>query len=246
MIELLEWDSAFFGRRIARYTRPRFGPDDQRQLIAASDAQHIDCVYVLADVADTDSIAALQRAGAYFTDVRVTFGTALDAPAPIRHGAAGAVRPASAADIPILTRIAARGHRDTRFYADSHFDPALCNRLYEVWIENSCRGYADAVFVAADDDGIPTGYITCHRDRPPGGHIGLFAVGEEHRGRGLGRALVEAAAAWFRSERMTDMTVATQLRNVRALQFYASVDLEIRHVGVWFHFWPADRAAMRS
>ena len=241
--EMLDWDSAFFDRRIARFRKPRFLRDDAAALRAECAARGIDCAYILVDVVDTESIASLQETGAYFADARVTFGKFQNA-AP----AAGAarVRPAAEADIPALKRIASASHRDTRFYADGHFDRARCDRLYEVWIENSCRGYADAVFVADREDGAPAGYVTCHVDAPPRGHIGLFAVGEGSQGRGYGSALLAAASAWFAAHGVTDMTVATQLRNVRALQFYGGAGLLIRSVGLWFHLWPSDDAGGRS
>ena len=238
--ERLDWDSDFFGCEIARYRKPRCLRDDAVALRAACEAMRIDCAYVLVDAADTESAVVLQAIGAYFADVRVTFGGRVDL---ARHGSGaseGVVRPATDADIPALIQIASVSHRDTRFYADRHFDPARCNRLYEVWIEKSCRGAADAVFVAAAESGAPAGYVTCHRDDAARGHIGLFAVGERSQGRGYGRALLGAAAAWFGTHGIADMTVATQLRNVRALQFYAGAGLQIRSVGFWFHLWPAD------
>jgi len=241
--ERLEWDSAFFGCRIARFRKPRCPRDDAAALRDECAAQGIDCAYVLVDAADTESAAALQEARAYFADVRVTFGARVDRMAQKpADGAPPVVRPAIEADLPTLTRIATVSHRDTRFYADRHFDPARCNRLYEVWIENSCRGFADAVFVAVGAHGEPTGYVTCHRDEPPRGHIGLFAVGPENQGHGYGTALLAAAAEWFGAHGVADMTVATQLRNVRALQFYGGAGLAIRSVGFWFHLWPADAA----
>ena len=235
--EVLDWDSAFFGRRIVRFRKPRCLRDDAAALRAECAARGVDCAYILADVADTESIAALQATRAYLADVRVTFGKQVERTA---MADAPFVRPASEADIPALMRIASVSHHDTRFYADGHFDRTRCDRLYEVWIENSCRGFADAVFVAVGDDGRPSGYVTCHKDESPRGHIGLFAVGEGSQGRGYGTALLAAASMWFGAHGVSDMTVATQLRNVRALQFYGGAGLLIRSVGLWFHLWPAD------
>lgn len=52
--------------------------------------------------------------------------------------------------VPVLStmrRLARTSHRETRFHADSRFDPDRVALLYETWIEKSCRGYADAVFI---------------------------------------------------------------------------------------------------
>jgi dTDP-4-amino-4,6-dideoxy-D-galactose acyltransferase len=132
-------------------------------------------------------------------------------------------------------------HRDTRFYADSHFDSARCDRLYEVWIENSYAGYADAVLVAEGVTGRPAGYVTCHKsDATPRGHIGLLAVSKEAQGRGVGKALMRAALAWFAAHDVSTMSVATQLRNLPALRFYGRSNLLISRAEFWFHLWPGD------
>jgi GNAT superfamily N-acetyltransferase len=111
-----------------------------------------------------------------------------------------------------------------------------------VWIEKSCRGWADAVLVADDGAGRATGYATCHLDGSKHGHIGLFAVREDVRGKGIGERLLRAGLAWFSSSGVTSMSVATQGRNVRALQFYLGGGLSIRSVELWFHLWSEQRA----
>ena len=240
--DFLEWDSEFFGYRIARYRGSRCRSEDVAAILAECRAEGIDCVYVLADVADTESIRALQENRAYMADARVTFGA--DASTGIGFEAASggghAVRPAVDSDVPALASIAAVSHRDTRFYADGHFAAERCDHLYQVWIEKSCQGHADAVLVAEDDAHQPIGYVTCHGKGAARGHIGLIAVKEEDRGDGVGRALLQAAFEWFASNRVASVTAATQLRNVRALRFYGRAGLSISCVELWFHLWPGD------
>jgi dTDP-4-amino-4,6-dideoxy-D-galactose acyltransferase len=240
--DILEWDSAFFGHRIARFRPRRCTAEDVTAIVAECAEGGIDCVYILVDVSDTESIAEVQAKGAYLADIRVTFRTdvaeALASELPPR--CPRRVRPAIDADIPALRRIAAVSHRDTRFYADRRFSPEQCNRLYELWIEKSCQGYADAVLVVEDDTERPAGYVTCKRDGEAAGHIGLFAVGEDARGQGAGRQLLAAALRWFSINRVMSMTVATQLRNVEALQFYGRAGLLVVSSEIWFHLWPRD------
>jgi dTDP-4-amino-4,6-dideoxy-D-galactose acyltransferase len=197
---------------------------------------------VLADVADTESISALQQSRAYMADARVTFGADVGTGIGFQSfsGGAHAVRPAIDSDIPALASIAAVSHRDTRFYADRHFAAERCDRLYQEWIEKSCRGQADAVLVAEDAAHQPIGYVTCHGQGTAKGRIGLIAVKEEARGGGVGSALLRAALDWFVSNRVASLTVATQLRNVRALRFYGRAGLLISSVELWFHLWPGD------
>jgi len=240
--QLLEWDSEFFGYRIARYRGSRCRAEDVAAILTECRAGGIDCVYVLADVADGESVNALQQNRAYMADARVTFGADMGKGIglPPASGGAHVVRPAIDSDIPALAGIASVSHRDTRFYADRHFAVDRCDRLYQVWIEKSCRGDADAVLVVEDAARQPIGYVTCHGKRAAKGHIGLIAVKEEARGGGAGSALLRAAFDWFASNGVASITVATQLRNVRALRFYGRAGLLITSVELWFHLWPRD------
>jgi GNAT superfamily N-acetyltransferase len=239
---ILEWDSAFFGCRIARFLGLRCRPDDVTAMIAECATEGIDCVYILADVADTETVGALQKKGAYLADVRVTFGIEIGKAIGLEAASGGtaSVRLAIESDLPALARIASVSHRETRFYADRHLPVESCDRLYRVWIEKSCHGYADAVLVAEDETRQPIGYVTCHGKGAPSGRIGLIAVTEEARGRGVGRALLRAAFEWFASNRVASMTVATQLRNVQALRFYERAGMLTSSVELWFHLWPRD------
>jgi dTDP-4-amino-4,6-dideoxy-D-galactose acyltransferase len=241
LCDILEWDSAFFGQRLARYRRPRFLRDDAAVLAAECEARGIDGVYILVDASDTESTANVQQTGAFLADVRVTFGTEVEAAStPLADGGHEQIRAATPADVAALAQIAGVSHRDTRFYADTHFDSARCDRLYAVWIENSCRGYADAVLVAGAP-GQPVGYVTCHKDPSAArGYIGLFAVRVSARGHGIGRALMRAALRWFAGSGVAAMTVATQLRNASALRFYERSGLVITRADFWFHLWPRD------
>src|SRR5213079_3218991 len=86
------------------------------------------------------------------------------------------LRLATEADIPALRAIARESHTDSRFYHDPRFGCDRAAALFETWIEKSCRGWADRVWVA-DADGAPAGYVTIHREGNDAGRIGLLAVG---------------------------------------------------------------------
>jgi dTDP-4-amino-4,6-dideoxy-D-galactose acyltransferase len=241
---LLEWDSELFGRRIARFEGAcytRADADATRRFCA----EHcVDCVYILLDAADTASLATAQASGADFVDVRMTLEGPLDAvtePADQARGpeTSGEIRPATERDLPDLRRLAAAGHRRTRFYADSRFAADRVDRLYQTWIEKSCRGYADAVFVI-EVAREAAGYVTCHLDDGVTGRIGLIAVRQDLRGHGVGAQLLRAARRCFLDAGCRSWTVATQGSNVAALRLYQTYGFHVAAVQVWFHLWPAE------
>lgn len=230
----LDWDSQFFGRRIARVNANRLSGDSLRQIQSWCEAQRIDCLYFLADSTDAETVRLSERARFHFVDVRFTLGR--DTAGLVPASDPTCVRPFQPADLPALRAIARVSHRDSRFYYDQNFPESLCDSLYEKWIENSTRGYAQAVLVGEHQAG-PAGYISCHFSAP-GGQIGIFAVAQEAQGQGLGQQLVLAALRWFQQQGASEVTVVTQGRNVRGQRRYQKCGFSTRSVELWYHYWP--------
>ena len=235
----LDWDSKFFGRRIARAKGNRLTAESLRQIQSWCDAQRIDCLYCLADSADAETVRLAEEARFHLVDVRVTLGREMAGLAP-DPGPAGCVRTFQPADLPSLRAIARVSHRDSRFYYDRNFPDSLCDSLYETWIVNSTQGYAQAVLVG-EHQSRPAGYITCHSSAPTG-QIGVFAVAQEAQGRGLGQQLVLAALRWFEQQGASEVTVVTQGRNVRGQRRYQKCGFSTRSVELWYHYWPRLRS----
>jgi dTDP-4-amino-4,6-dideoxy-D-galactose acyltransferase len=233
--EYLEWDSQFFGRRIARANASCL----TEKLVAEIDSwcclKRIDCLYFLASSTDPLTSRLAQENKFRFVDIRVTLDLRVEA---ARSGNSSSLRVRNAVDrdIPALRAIARSAHRDSRFYFDGNFPYRLCDELYETWIERSCRGWAKNVLVA-EEAGDLEGYLTCHLLSPGIGQIGLVAVGDRARGKGIGKDLVSSAARWFAQEGVENISVVTQGRNVRAQRLYQRCGFAIRSVELWFHRW---------
>ena len=243
----LEWDSTFFARRIASALIAPEGlgaaqASGASTALTAGDVvgivewcrtERIECLYVLIDGNDVDALHAIEDAGGRLVDVRVMFERKLDA----RAGASPAtVRPSKPADIQPLRTIASQSHTHSRFYADHHFPRARCDELYATWIEKSCRGWADQVFVA-EHAGAPAGYLSCHVRDEGRGEIGIVGVAREAQGHGLGRDLVAAALHWLGERGVPRVTVVTQGRNIVAQRLYQSMGFRTSTMHCWHHLW---------
>ena len=233
-LRLLEWDTAFFGVRIAALSRVPAGPRDVRAAIDAARAASIACVYALCDLDERAGIRALGDAGARLVDVRVTLDLDLEdlpavEPAP-------RVRPARPEDVPALRALASVSHTASRFYADGRFPRERCDELFATWIEKSCSGWAEFVRVS-DEDGRPGGYTTGHVRENGRGEIGLVAVDERARGRGVGRELVAAVLSDLRARGLSRASVVTQGMNVGAQRLYQSLGFRTRRLQTWHHLW---------
>jgi dTDP-4-amino-4,6-dideoxy-D-galactose acyltransferase len=229
----LDWDSNFFDCRIARLNAPRLNEAIAAQALQWCGENRIDCLYFLADSDHSETCRLAESNGFQLVDVRLTYERAVESDAGDEP--ATSVRFAREDDLPPLRAIARSSHHDSRFYFDGHFERANCDRLYETWIENSFRGFAQAVLVA-ERDGAPAGYLTCHYKEEES-QIGLVGVGRDHQGKGLGLALVRSFLAWSRRQRAARAKVVTQGRNVGAQRLYEKVAFLIATQQLWYHRW---------
>lgn len=237
LCQYLDWDSDFFGCRIARITTNRLSPEIIEHIWAWRKSHAIDCLYFLGDAIDADTVKLAEDNGFRLVDMRVTLEKQLNGmPVAEKGTCQGIVRPCTLDDISALRAIARVSHRDSRFYYDPNFPIPLCDALYETWIEKSCNGYADAVLVA-ELQGRPAGYISCHLLEPAKGQIGLAGICADSQGKGLGQSLVNESLRWFAERGVTHVTVVTQGRNCKAQRLYQKCGFLTQSVQLWYHSW---------
>jgi ribosomal protein S18 acetylase RimI-like enzyme len=108
-------------------------------------------------------------------------------------------------------------------------------------IADDCRAQPDGVFVAeiteipVDESQRIVGYVTTRLDATSGiGQIPNLAVDPAHQGRGLGRALLEHALAFFRERKLTVARIETLEQNPIGQKLYPS--LGFKEVARQIHF----------
>jgi ribosomal protein S18 acetylase RimI-like enzyme len=86
------------------------------------------------------------------------------------------------------------------------------------------------VLVAVDGDELVGQLQLTDTDEPSAAEIKNMAVAPSHQGRGIGRALVEAAIARARAEGRSTLLVATAAADTGNLRFYQRVGFRMRSV----------------
>lgn len=231
--QFLEWDSQFFGKRIARLQGNLLTVDTVLQAEAWCREQRVDCLYFLAGADDPQTIRLAEEHDFHFVDVRLTFEHPLNK--QVDFHVHPAIRLAQPGDLEQLKQIARGSYRVTRFYFDQNFNPTDADRLYETWIEKSCSGYAQAVLVYAEEGRIQ-GFVSCHVDGNHG-QIGLVGVAESARGKGVGVAAVQHSLNWFAGQGVTTVEVVTQGRNIAAQRLYQRCGFLTGKMELWYHRW---------
>ena len=232
----LPWDSQFFDRRIARVKSGNLDLEGVREVSEWCKANNIDCAYFLLEYPNKSSVELLLENGFFDAGMKNTFGIEATENKIVKTDDKDIkIGTFKEEDVEGLKKIASSSYHETRFYNDPKFDDKKCDEFYETWIENSCRGYADNVFVSRQDSKT-MGYVTCHK-KEDRGVIGLIGVAKEDRGHGVGKALISAAIKYFSVDGLTNIRAVTQGNNNQAIRFYENCGFKLLSVEQWFHRW---------
>lgn len=239
-VEMLAWDSAFFGFPVARVRGARLAADAAARAIRWCEDHRVRCLYFLADFDDAATIRAAEDHGFRLVDARLRLECRPELRTHYFRNPPSvpiAVRRQRASDLPGLREIARTGYTATRFFFDSRFPRDRAEALYETWVDRACATDDDAVFVAMHEDRI-AGFITCRALRAESaGEIGLAGVAPDARRLKVGSVLVNAALAWFEEEGFETARVVTQARNIPAQRLYQQFGFVSESMLLWYHRW---------
>lgn len=204
----LAWDTGFFGVSMARIdyvlASPTAAHGDRVAAIdavcAAARAAGVQHLTARVDVADLDTMGALEQCGFRTMDALVTYimRPVKDPPNDVRTvGTIRKSREDDAEAILEITREAYRGYRG-RFHLDPHLPAARADEFYVEWARQCLSGtMADALLVWEDSTGRVNGFMgfrrrepvsslatpvyggglgACRRDSP-GGYVSLIGEG---------------------------------------------------------------------
>jgi RimJ/RimL family protein N-acetyltransferase len=237
--ELLEWDTQFFGCRIARVVGHQLNNANAADVMDWCKQERIDCLYFLADADHPETRAVAEAHGFGMKDVRLTYMRRLESvlqASPPNVPAGVVLRPARQDDVPALETLAQDSYTKTRFYFDHCFPRPAVRRMYQVWIRQSVLGQADLVLVL-EVDGRAAGFLTGHLVGNRHVRGGLGGLDAEHRGRGLGLYLFDGFNRWFARQGVETVSHDTQARNVAAQRLFQKMGFLTQTVQVWYHKW---------
>jgi dTDP-4-amino-4,6-dideoxy-D-galactose acyltransferase len=241
-LEPLAWDSEHFGLPVARLTDPDLEPAALREALETARIRGFRLVYWPAGAGRVAPEDVLREFDGLLVDRKGTF--AVDPiPAPTDREPMGPVpivewprQPPSES----LLRLGVSAGLYSRYRVDPRIPAGAFDSLYRMWVTCSALGeLADALLVAAPSglEEEPLGLVTIKIDGPAG-QIGLIAVHDDARGKGVGSALIAAAHRWMLARDARRATVVTQLDNVPACRLYERSGYRLADLRNFYHFWP--------
>jgi dTDP-4-amino-4,6-dideoxygalactose transaminase len=151
----------------------------------------------------------------------------------------------------VMLDLAVESGAYSRFNIDPNVSNAGYRAMFETWFRNSIAGKAaDEVFVVVDkDSGSLLGFVTVQK-KGINVSIGLLAVHDSARRKGLASALLSRAALWaleeLGNESTATMTVVTQGSNEAALACYERFGFRRESVQEVRHVWLPDHLHIHS
>lgn len=238
----LPWDTDFFSISIGRITASVLNDESAHLILDAARVEGLKCLYFEADPNDLETVLTAEKNDFHLADVRVVLEYPFENhPAPsLRYPIPFdlMITEAFESDLSRLEDIGIEISQFSRYNFDDKFKRGEDRRLYRAWIRNSLSGLSDVVFVARwkghPEDAV--GVITCVA-REAVSHIQLAGVHHEHRQRGVGTGLVQAALDWARSQHAKKMQVVTQARNVSAQRLYQQMGFFTKSMTLFYHKW---------
>lgn len=138
-------------------------------------------------------------------------------------------------DLKPLKSITKGAFQNVHWYNNRNLDKRSIDSLYIKWLENSCNGMAEIVFVYEKENRV-LGYISCKR-KGKIGVIDLVAVHTTAKKKGIGKELVNAAQEYFKDNGVKEMEVKTEITNSASLNLYTRRNFKIVWVGLNINKW---------
>jgi len=128
-------------------------------------------------------------------------------------------------------------YQDSRYFYDGNFDLNKINSFYSEWIKKAVNGNFDHECFCYFEDGKPLGFCTIRYSQNNSANIGLFGVGRNYVGMGIGKTLLRYVLSELKFNGLTHVNVVTQGRNYSAQNLYQSVGFRTLSTELWYHKW---------
>ena len=207
-VQKLDWDSDFFGYKVGKAVVNNANDNFLEKV--RKEVHDFDLCYVYSTYQSFSDLDI-------FKDEKVIFEISLKSFVFTKQ--ASSVIPYSKEDFTHLILLTFQSGEFSRFRLDPRFNNYEFERLYFEWLLKSVRKViADEVLVYKNEMQI-VGFVTMVK-KQDFLEIGLIAIDPKYRGIGIGSLLLAGVFDYALSHQINRVTVSTQRRNVKAIDFY--------------------------
>ncbi|PIQ85193.1 MAG: hypothetical protein COV74_09550 [Candidatus Omnitrophica bacterium CG11_big_fil_rev_8_21_14_0_20_45_26] len=236
LIRYLPWDSRFFGIKIGQITARRLTRLSLCQIRQKAKQHRFKCLYLVLEKQSKKIQTLLQSNRLILVDCKTTLAKRLLVTKK-QSTEVGSIVCFQKRYLRDLIRISGNViSRESRFSVDSKFGRKSAKKLYEEWVKRSVlQSYARQALIC-ERGKRAVGLLTL-RQKKAGMYIDLFGVDRPYQGKGIGRALLQAAEVWAKSKKIKLLKVVTQKKNKTALRAYRAQGFRIVSEHPFYHWW---------
>ncbi len=125
----------------------------------------------------------------------------------------------------------------SRFNLDENFSNEEFRKLYLQWIDKTLNDTINSDILIYLEKGEILGFITLENKNKILPNIGLVAVSNNARGKGVGTRLIESCQRRAFKENLNQIQVVTQKQNIAAVRLYEKCGFEMDSLFYISHFW---------
>jgi dTDP-4-amino-4,6-dideoxy-D-galactose acyltransferase len=229
----LEWDSQFFGYPVAKICFDENGIEFLEHVFQQINSENIRLTYIYVNPDDQKINRLLEKHGCFLADQKVVFTKTSEK----HHTFKNRIVEFQGKEInEKLLSLALISGIFSRFRIDENFTNNEFERLYTEWLSNSIKNIIAFKTLVAIKESEFVGITTLGK-KSNYADIGLVAVGENHRGQGIGYDLIQTADTIAFEIGFKEIKVTTQLNNTGACRLYQQCNFNIESLTNIYHYW---------
>ncbi|MFN8236619.1 MAG: GNAT family N-acetyltransferase [Chitinophagales bacterium] len=228
LIEKLDWDSSFFNITIGKIKPGCFNAETFLQEIG-----NFDLIYIF-EFPNSIYLPEIEKFCSVPVDIKVNYAKSVRDMNTIDEHIIE--YPSDTANDQLIS-LGTQSGLYSRFKTDPHFPAGSYEKLYTEWVNKSAdKTLADIILIYKTDKDSIAGFITVAL-RGEVAHIGLIAVDESSRGKGIGKKLLQAAEYHACRHNFRKLSVSTQKANATAAHLYEQFGFEVEEELNVYHYW---------
>jgi len=232
-LEFLDWDSHFFGYRVAKISLDANGIGVLAQIFEQLTSDKFRLAYIFVSPVENEINERILNNGGELIDQKTTFIKTTEEHISFDHRIDEFIETRMDEN---LKELVLQSGEFSRFRLDRRFISNEYERLYVEWLRKSLnKTIAFKTFVAREKTEI-AGLITLGKKKECA-DIGLVAVDEKYRGRGIGRDLIRFADNAAFTMGFKQIQVVTQKKNWGACRLYEKCGFKMNNVINVYHYW---------
>lgn len=230
-VELLEWDSNFFGIKVGKLVLNQIESWDDQNLATW------DLIYVFVSPENKAVNSFLKAKNLKIVDEKISFRMDLNQADSQLAKNKNILSYQPGLKDKDLIKIGLQSGIYSRFKVDPKFHNQHFEKLYNTWMQKSInREIANEVFVYQDLQNEMKGVITL-KENNKCIEIGILAIDEKFRGQRIGKQFIEEAKRYCLLKGIHCLKVVTQKQNREACSFYTNCGFQESNIVNIYHYW---------